>query len=311
MQRTTIGVTGHVLVRSGTARALASYPRHRPRLARPAVIPLIASNTHLPHHSRSFSSRHSGEQSGVDGSPTQRLTSDPTGNPTATPTINAKKQPNSSLVKRYQARLSHLSQRTGVPLPSLGLSFLVLHELTAIVPVVAIYWVFAYLGIGAGFVGWIYDVSHRATADGEHGARGDAISGRGTADFVEPVVEDAPSKWKAVVREWYEEGEKRVERVGRKYGILGYEKRDSSRQGDQLEDVDGKGDQGVVIAGSSSNSSSESGAAGKVADAIAAYVVVKALLPLRIGFSIAAAPAFARYTLVPLQQLIRRFRRST
>ncbi|WVF70212.1 hypothetical protein IAT40_005001 [Kwoniella sp. CBS 6097] len=274
MQRP-VKVFTHRGVLSGQAQIFTTASRQT--IKRPTATPHMPSNhTVLSRQMRLFAS----EPPKIDPSPTSN-----------TAATSAKK-PN-SLINRYQARLSRLSERTGVPLPSLGLSFLILHEFSAIVPIVAIYWIFAYLGIGAGFVRWIYDVSHDRDVD-RTGNIDHRVSGtRGVQE---------ESKWKAMVREWYEEGEKRVERVGKKYGILGYKKKDP--QG-QVEKDNVGNDQAALVR---TDLSSESGAAGKVADAIAAYVVVKALLPLRIGFSIAAAPAFARYTLVPLQQLIRRFR---
>ena len=36
--------------------------------------------------------------------------------------------------------------------------------------------------------------------------------------------------WRGMVRGWLEEGQKRVERVGKRYGILGYEKVDKKAQ---------------------------------------------------------------------------------
>ena len=64
------------------------------------------------------------------------------------------------------------------------------------------------------------------------------------------------------MRNWYEEGQKRVERVGRRYGILGFSKETAEER-----ESKSKGDRGT--------SAVESSAAGKVTDAIAAYVLVK------------------------------------
>ncbi|WVQ76644.1 hypothetical protein IAR50_006318 [Cryptococcus sp. DSM 104548] len=178
-----------------------------------------------------------------------------------------KSPPSFSLLKRYTPYLTALSQRTGVPLPSLGLSFLALHELTAILPVVGFYYLFASFGVGAGLVAWVSEVGH----------------------------EEEQGGWKRWVKDWYEEGVARVDRVGRKYGVLGYEKQEHKAEETGQVAVD------TVNTGGAK-------AAEKVADAVAAYVLVKALLPARIGLSLVAAPAFARYTLVPLQNLLRRRR---
>lgn len=105
-----------------------------------------------------------------------------------------------------------------------------LHELTAVVPVVGFYYLFSALGAGAGFVTWLASLSD----DGEEGKDREGGAGSG---------------WKGVVAGWYDEGGRRVEKVGRKYGVLGYEK--------------------------GSDSSAAGGATAAVADAVAAYVVVK------------------------------------
>ncbi|WVW78892.1 hypothetical protein I302_100855 [Kwoniella bestiolae CBS 10118] len=195
----------------------------------------------------------------------------------------------SPLIQRYAPSLHTLSQRTGVPLPSLVLSFMVLHELTAILPIFLIYWVFSTLGVGLGLVRWIMDVGEgestsTSTSTSSSDMNGEVIGGEG----------DVVKKW---IRGWYEEGEGRVAKIGRRYGVFGYDKVDKSEKSEETQ-IEPVVELGV-----------DGGAATKVADAIAAYVVVKALLPVRIAASLGLAPAFARYTLVPLQHVIRRFRR--
>ncbi|OCF37735.1 hypothetical protein I316_00862 [Kwoniella heveanensis BCC8398] len=267
MQRTTIGVASRGL-RTGLAQASTTatvQPLGKRSAARLSLKAKALHATSLQPVVRVFSSKSN------DPNPTS--TPDPSSTTKRTGTTQT---PSSSLGKRYQARLSHLSERTGVPLPSLGLSFLVLHELTAIVPVVALYWVFAYLGIGAGFVGWVYDVSHRPDGVNEQGNGHAAYVQGGTGGTVGDAVEgdgDGAAKWKILIREWYEEGEKRVERVGRRYGILGYEQRDPQDMTTNDDDNVTLVDQALGRTGMSSES--QSGAASKVADAIAAYVVVK------------------------------------
>ncbi|WVR04341.1 hypothetical protein IAU60_001342 [Kwoniella sp. DSM 27419] len=221
-----------------------------------------------------------------------------------------------TLLNRYSSRLSALSARTGVPLPSLGLSFMVLHEVTAVVPVVAFYWIFAYLGTGASLVAWIMDVAQEQR-EREREAEGDQVSHEGAPGSpaemgaaVKGTTNRADWDWRIWVKDWYEEGEKRVGRVGRRYGILGYDKRPagSTEAEAQAPAAEGQGALAPVDAGAITANAGGSGAASKVADAIAAYVLVKALLPVRIAVSIGAAPALARYTLVPLQRVIQRFR---
>ena len=153
-------------------------------------------------------------------------------------------------LNRYLPRLSALSTRTGVPLPNLALSFLILHELTALIPLVALFFVFQALGAGAGIVAWVTGL--RTVPAGREGntTKGGEIN-EGRWD------------WRNIVGGWYDEGEKRVGKVGRSYGVLGYEKDQRSADG-------GDGKEVAAQTGSS--------AAGKVADAIASYVAVKVSL---------------------------------
>ncbi|OCF76509.1 hypothetical protein I204_02205 [Kwoniella mangroviensis CBS 8886] len=191
----------------------------------------------------------------------------------------------SPLIQRYAPSLHSLSVKTGVPLPSLVLSFMVLHEITAILPIFLIYWIFSTLGVGLGMVRWIMDVGHLDVDD---------------STSTQESGEDR-SVIKRWIRDWYVEGENRIGKIGKRYGIFGYTKVDKDKNN---EDQDGIAQEVKVV-----DARSGSGAASKVADAIAAYVVVKALLPLRIAASLGLSPTFARYTLVPLQNVFKRFRR--
>ncbi|KAK8846622.1 hypothetical protein IAR55_005708 [Kwoniella newhampshirensis] len=232
--------------------------------------------------------------------------------------------PKSSLIRSYASVITSLSARTGVPFPSLAISFLALHELTAIVPIIGLYYLFGLMGAGAGLVSWIKSTTVEGTDDLQVRQQGSgAGAGAGAGD-------GQSWEWRRMVAGWYEEGEKRIEKVGKRYGILGYDKVD--REGSSRRKGNG-GDSGNVLGpgvgygtgadDSEQESESEIGAkddghvvgagsgsrtAEKVANALAAYVVVKAILPLRIAVSIGAAPAFARYTLVPVQRLVARWR---
>ncbi|BEI80720.1 hypothetical protein CcaverHIS002_0112490 [Cutaneotrichosporon cavernicola] len=175
-------------------------------------------------------------------------------------TVVGRKLP--SKLAAYAPTLARLSARTGVPLPSLLASFLVLHELTALVPLVLLFYLFSALGAGASFLNYLHDMAKKTTG------------------------EDVAGPWASmahVAREWYDEGSARVERVGRRYGLFGFEK-------------------GSEVAGLGRE------AAGTVADAVAAYVVVKALMPLRVAVSVGAAPGFARIVFRPMQRLVARLR---
>ena len=105
----------------------------------------------------------------------------------------------------YKQALAALSQRTRTPLPSLVLSFGILHELTAIVPVAGFFFAARGFGVGEGIVGAL---APRPRAEGETGL---------AAQFRESWVGER-------FREWMVEGEARAERVGRRYGWFGYEK---------------------------------------------------------------------------------------
>lgn len=85
--------------------------------------------------------------------------------------------------------------RTRYPLadpPSLIASFLILHELTAVVPVFLGFWSLKSLGVGDSMVLW--------------------------------ALESEEGWGKDRVREWVKEGEGTAEKVGRRYGVLGYSK---------------------------------------------------------------------------------------
>ncbi|GMK57762.1 hypothetical protein CspeluHIS016_0405960 [Cutaneotrichosporon spelunceum] len=175
-------------------------------------------------------------------------------------TVAGRKLP--SKLSAYAPTLARLSARTGVPLPSLLASFLVLHELTALVPLVLVFYLFSALGAGAAFLNYLHAMAKKTTG------------------------EDVAGPWASmahVTREWYDEGAARVERVGRRYGLFGFEKGS---------EVSGMGRE----------------AAGTVADAVAAYVVVKALMPVRVAVSVGAAPGFARLVFRPMQRLAARLR---
>ena len=97
---------------------------------------------------------------------------------------------------RYSSSLRVLSARTGTPLPSLITSFAILHELTAIIPFVGIFYGCRVSGLGES-------------------AAGAAVR------YAERRRERDPDVW---VARWMDEGERWAERVGRRYGIFGYPK---------------------------------------------------------------------------------------
>ena len=97
----------------------------------------------------------------------------------------------------YKETLQALSARTKTPIPSLILSFAVLHELTALVPLVGIFYGVKTFGVGEKVVSTVVD---DGAADGECG-------------------------WvRAKIKNWVEEGESWAGRVGKRYGVFGFEK---------------------------------------------------------------------------------------
>ncbi|QRV85271.1 hypothetical protein RhiJN_27371 [Ceratobasidium sp. AG-Ba] len=152
--------------------------------------------------------------------------------------------PVSQRTKPYLSALQAISARTGTPLSSLIVSFAILHEVTAIIPLVGVFFGARALGVGERVV--------------------EMMKERGEGGWVE-------AKWKV----WMEEGEAWAGRVGRRYGIFGFEKGEKIGRDVQL--------------------------AGDVANAVLAYGVGKAILPLRIGFSLYLSPVFSRRVVEPVR----------
>lgn len=97
-------------------------------------------------------------------------------------------------LNRYRDALAAVSARTGAPLSSLVVSFAVLHEVTAIVPLVGIFYGARALGVGERVVATL------------------------------PTEQD---NWVAQkCRTWVDDGQKWAARVGRRYGVFGFEKGD-------------------------------------------------------------------------------------
>ncbi|ESK97327.1 hypothetical protein Moror_17758 [Moniliophthora roreri MCA 2997] len=176
-----------------------------------------------------------------------------------------------STSSKYRQTLSSISARTGTPLPSLIVSFGILHEITAIAPLVGIFYGAKALGLGEQLVTAVI---------------------KDTPEDSDTSTALAWMKFKG--KEWIKEGENRVERVGRRYGWFGYGKR-----------VPGQGDE------STARPYAPGHIAGDVANAVVAYGATKALLPLRIGLSLYLSPAFSRAVVEPVRRfIVRPFKRS-
>jgi hypothetical protein len=153
--------------------------------------------------------------------------------------------PVSSRTRPYTAALQRLSARTGTPLPSLIVSFAVLHELTVIVPLAGVFLGARAVGAGDTVVGMLYP-------EGETGE------------------EDAGGWVAQTCRTWVEEGEAWAGRIGRRYGLFGF------RKGQKVDTAAVEAHQLV---------SQPARLAGDVANAVLAYGVVKvhcflALIPI-------------------------------
>ncbi|KAJ7818160.1 hypothetical protein B0H14DRAFT_3474004 [Mycena olivaceomarginata] len=159
---------------------------------------------------------------------------------------------------RYRDALAAVSARTGAPLSSLVLSFAVLHELTAVVPLVGIFYAARSLGVGERVVATL------------------------------PTEKD---NWVAhKCSTWVDDGQKWAARVGRRYGVFGFEKGGPENQ------IPVNSDRIV----------------GDVANAVVAYAATKALLPVRIGAALYLSPAFSRAVVDPTRRgFVRIFRKGT
>ncbi len=155
-------------------------------------------------------------------------------------------KPRPSRLSSYIPQLSNLSTRTGVPLPSLVVSFAILHELTAIVPLVLAFFVFQAAGMGATIVAWAAGISSTQ----EEGGGLD---------------------WRVKVGEWLEEGERRVDRVARRYGLFGRIK-GGAKTAEQLElERETPKEMGMDVVAAAKGSK----AAQDVANALSAYLLIK------------------------------------
>ncbi|KAE9411605.1 hypothetical protein BT96DRAFT_870348 [Gymnopus androsaceus JB14] len=165
----------------------------------------------------------------------------------------------------YRNALKALSARTGTPLSSLVLSFGILHELTAVVPLVGVFYAGRTFGVGERIVAAVI-------AEDDHST--------------ESHVGWARHK----CRQWVQEGEGWAERVGRRYGVFGFEK--------------GKKPDSTIVSVDAQDVHIQGHIAGDVANAVVAYGVTKAMLPLRVGLSLYLAPMFSRGLVEPLRRSI-------
>ncbi|EKM53598.1 uncharacterized protein PHACADRAFT_260033, partial [Phanerochaete carnosa HHB-10118-sp] len=189
----------------------------------------------------------------------------------STPPPASPPPPSSSRFAVYRQALQAISARTGTALPSLVVSFGIVHEFTALVPTVGFFFGARALGVGERVV-----------------------------QAVAAETEGEPGWAKQKARVWLDEGGQWAQRVGRRYGVFGYEKRERGKDGDAAAGVQEPKETEVATR-----------LAGDAANAILAYGLTKALLPVRIGLSLYLAPAFARRVVDPIRlSIMRPFRRS-
>ncbi|KAL1736406.1 hypothetical protein EV714DRAFT_267240 [Schizophyllum commune] len=164
-------------------------------------------------------------------------------------------------MSRYRDALNALSARTGAPISSLVVSFGILHEVTAIVPLVGVFYAARSFGLGERTVqAVIRDTDHEATAKDSP-----------TLSYVHRTF-----------RDWVEQGDAWAGRIGRRYGMFGFEKRVP----------------GAPVTPPSDEPRPR--ITGDVANAVLAYGVTKAAAPLRVALSLYLSPAFARSVVTPL-----------
>lgn len=175
-----------------------------------------------------------------------------------------------SLFTRSIESVRQAAKRSGTDPASMVFSFMILHELTAILPLIAIFYILCALGTGASVMQWLLDAS-----DAQNGSKSEMMMGL-----------------RASLREYIHEGMQRAERYGRKKGWFGFEK------GSQVQDVE-------IDANSIAYPNVEA-IAGTFANAVAAYAITKALLPVRLAACVALAGPFARWTIEPIKRVIRR-----
>ncbi|GAA5865719.1 hypothetical protein JCM3774_004979 [Rhodotorula dairenensis] len=173
---------------------------------------------------------------------------------------------------------------------SLVVAFVVLHELTALVPLAVLFGAFHYLGAGAALVAWVVDETANPT----------------TPETAQPGSRDGSgpnrSAWKETVRGWLYEAENKAERVGRRYGLFGWskeskEEREARKRREMADEADAGAEEGAVPAVSKERLL----VSGDVANAAAAYLAVKALLPLRILISLRLSPFLANRVIARLK----------
>lgn len=211
------------------------------------------------------------------------------------------KPSSSSLVTRYRTTLGAISARTGTALPSLVTSFVVLHEATAVIPLVGVFFACRSFGIGKRIVSLPSSSEYNGLSGiVKRQELGNDIGLNNSNNIGKEGLGSGDDKgWVIGVRDrWLAEGEAWVGRVGRYYGIFGFEKTRSGSTSSTSPRIMSDEERIAVAA--------------DVANAVIAYCATKALLPVRVGLSLYLAPSFSRRLLDPavrrLAQLSKKFK---
>lgn len=149
--------------------------------------------------------------------------------------------------------LRQLSVRTGTDPASLIFSFLLLHEITAFLPLIMLFWIFNALGVGVSLLKWINGISENQDDSTTLGQAQD----QSEKTMIHKLIVD-----------WINEGMKRAEKYGRRKGYFGFEKESKKDALEESKQEDNKNEELAI--GLDSNK-----LAGGLADAVAAYVFVK------------------------------------
>lgn len=158
------------------------------------------------------------------------------------------------IAARLPPRLAHYASRVRAQPASSLAAFVVLHEVTAIAPLVFFYLALGYVSLSPDVIAWVESRADDAPSRTVEGLKGEEHSPVGVGNL-RPVasgaVEDLP----------------RPARILRRLGVYAAEERDDGSTG-----------------------------ASPVVRAVAAYLITKALLPVRLWLSLRWAPGLARWT---------------
>lgn len=153
-------------------------------------------------------------------------------------------EPTPTLYRRLQDRLRTVSARTGTDFASLSFSFLILHELTAILPLLGFFYLLGFLGLGESLCNWFTEAAEEAES----------------RDGQEVSVSSLQNQWRTKVGAWLKEGMQRVERFATRKGWWGYGEGGAESSASQEAPLSGTNQKQV---------------AGAFANAVAAYVLTK------------------------------------